>query len=91
MMELLKNIYGDERRFIQIIQNFLSNAVKFSHENTIIKIRTTLIESQKIPSPRDKLVLYKALNYSLRNTKDKGCTVNKLYNIEYQKSLNLMV
>ena len=26
----LANVYGDPRRFVQIMQNFLSNAVKFT-------------------------------------------------------------
>ena len=48
--KLLQNVYGDQRRYIQIIQNFLSNAVKFTNENGEIQIRLTLLEHQEVPT-----------------------------------------
>jgi signal transduction histidine kinase len=32
-LNVLENVYGDPRRFVQIMQNFLSNAVKFTSKN----------------------------------------------------------
>ncbi len=33
LMPFLKNIKGDEGRYVQILLNFLSNALKFSFQN----------------------------------------------------------
>ena len=41
---ILKNVYGDPRRFIQIIQNFMSNALKFTDRGGDIFIRVSLLE-----------------------------------------------
>ena len=38
MDDQLKSIHADEDRFIQIMYNFLDNAIKFSYENSIVKI-----------------------------------------------------
>ena len=34
----LKRIIGDERRYLQILLNFLSNALKFSQKNGTISV-----------------------------------------------------
>ena len=49
-LEILRNVYGDPRRFIQIMQNFLSNALKFTNKNGDITIVTSLLEVQEIQS-----------------------------------------
>lgn len=36
--ELLRGIYGDANRFIQVITNFLSNSLKFSDRNSCIRV-----------------------------------------------------
>ena len=35
---LFNSIYGDERRYLQILINFLSNAIKFSKKNSQVVI-----------------------------------------------------
>jgi signal transduction histidine kinase len=36
--QIFRSIYGDERRYLQILNNFLSNAIKFSPRNKPIII-----------------------------------------------------
>lgn len=38
---LFKRIYGDQNRYIQIIVNFLSNAIKFSKSNSVVNVIVT--------------------------------------------------
>ena len=40
-------IYGDQRRYLQILLNFISNALKFTLKDGTIKVRLNLIEYQK--------------------------------------------
>ena len=49
-LEILKSVYGDVSRYTQIIQNFLSNAVKFTNDNGKIEVRVTVLEIQDIQS-----------------------------------------
>ena len=41
---MFTNLFGDERRYLQILLNFVSNALKFSNEGGTITIRLKLIE-----------------------------------------------
>ena len=41
-------IWGDKRRFLQIILNFISNAVKFTDKDGDIIIKIDIIDIQKI-------------------------------------------
>ena len=41
-LEFINTIFGDERRFLQIILNFLSNALKFSNKNGTISIAVNI-------------------------------------------------
>ena len=43
-LQILKGIYGDSRRYLQVILNFLSNALKFTPENGGISIRISILE-----------------------------------------------
>jgi len=43
-VELFKRICGDERRYLQILINFLSNAIKFSHKDSNIVVGLKLDE-----------------------------------------------
>ena len=39
------DIAGDDRRYLQILINFLSNALKFTLQNGTVKVETRLIDS----------------------------------------------
>ena len=43
-LSLLKNVYGDAQRYLQIIVNFLSNAIKFTNKDGAIIIRLQIVE-----------------------------------------------
>ena len=45
-----KKIMGDKLRYMQILLNFLSNAIKFSEEGKSITVRVVLLEIQIINS-----------------------------------------
>jgi signal transduction histidine kinase len=53
-LEILNSIYGDPNRFIQIIQNFLSNALKFTNEGGEVTVVVSLIEMQLQESDEQK-------------------------------------
>lgn len=37
-LDMIHAIYGDKRRYVQILQNFLSNALKFTNRNGTVTI-----------------------------------------------------
>ena len=45
-----KQIFSDEQRYIQILNNFLTNAIKFSYRGESIEIFIDLKETQSISS-----------------------------------------
>jgi signal transduction histidine kinase len=61
-LRIFNNVYGDSRRIVQIIYNFLSNAIKFSNQNGIIYINIKLVEEQDIESVVAKEALKNAIN-----------------------------
>jgi signal transduction histidine kinase len=61
-LRIFNNVYGDSRRIVQILYNFLSNAIKFSNQNGIIYINIKLVEEQDIESVVAKDALKNAIN-----------------------------
>ena len=43
-----KHVFSDERRYAQIIFNFLSNGIKFTPANGIMKIQLSVIDVQDL-------------------------------------------
>lgn len=43
-MEMIKKIYGDKQRFMQILMNFLSNAMKFTNKYGTITVAIKVID-----------------------------------------------
>ena len=56
---MFENIYGDSRRYMQCLLNFLSNAIKFSQPEKTIIIRLTLLEAHKIEEDIENMDLRK--------------------------------
>jgi len=46
VLHFFANIYGDERRYTQILINFVSNAIKFSFKDSTIEVSLTVKEVQ---------------------------------------------
>ena len=43
-LELLENIYGDQRRFVQILCNFLSNSIKFTNPEGSVAVKIKILD-----------------------------------------------
>jgi len=50
------DIAGDEKRYLQILLNFLSNALKFTKPEGNIKVELKLIDSQNM-APKESISL----------------------------------
>lgn len=40
-----KQLFGDKNRFIQVIMNFVSNAIKFSEPDSKVRLHLNMLES----------------------------------------------
>ena len=47
-LDLFQKIYGDKRRYIQLLVNFISNSLKFTSRGGKIKVRIKSIDNQLI-------------------------------------------
>ena len=79
-LNILNNVYGDSSRFVQIIQNFLSNALKFTDKNGKIIIKVSLQEVQEIKSEEHKENYKLALEQNMNISADKQSVIKSLFN-----------
>lgn len=72
--EYFKQLFGDKNRFIQVIINFVSNAVKFSEPQSKVKLNLKILEAQELDNPdflgdmndiEDDLAQYRQMSMSL--------------------------
>ena len=70
-LNILSNVYGDPRRFVQIMQNFLSNALKFTEKGGDVTVKVSILEIQDINSEEKKNHLKQALEENLSSKKNK--------------------
>ena len=47
-LNFIQRIHGDERRYLQILLNFLSNSLKFTNKNGVVKIGIKVLNYQLI-------------------------------------------
>ena len=62
-------MYGDSRRIIQIIYNFLSNAIKFSHSDGNVSITVRLVEEQEVMSDVAQEALKNVIEQNVSSSK----------------------
>ena len=43
-IDLIRSMYGDQRRYMQILMNFLSNAIKFTNKNGSVSISIKVMD-----------------------------------------------
>ena len=56
-LDLIQAIYGDERRYLQILMNFLSNALKFTNWNGTVTIEIKVLDRQPVQDSDSELYL----------------------------------
>ena len=80
-----KKLYGDKERYVQVIVNFLSNAIKFSNPNSKVVIGLKLNEKQRVKGSHSNVI----------RTSNKGNDSNKSSfsssDMEYYISFDLTI
>ena len=56
-LDLIQAIYGDERRYLQILMNFLSNALKFTNWSGTVTIEIKVLDRQPVQDSDSELYL----------------------------------
>lgn len=54
-LNLIQWVLGDQRRYLQIILNFLSNSLKFTNKNGSIRIVVKVLDHQQISTRKQKM------------------------------------
>jgi len=58
-MQLISNIWGDSQRYLQILNNFLSNSIKFTPDYGQVRVLIKVVDHQlveEINSRRDAVI-----------------------------------
>ena len=53
----MSSIFGDERRFLQILSNFLSNSLKFTNPGGSVTVKLKILDEQMISNTESYISL----------------------------------
>lgn len=87
LRQYFSNLKGDKLRYMQVLLNFLSNAIKFTYEGQAIIIRLVLLEVQEVEDKNDDQELISQDNLSfLKNKSQESCNSYIKFAIEIEDS-----
>lgn len=57
-LELVSEMYGDRRRYMQILLNFLSNSMKFTNKKGTVTVKIMVLSHQEIKNENENCLIY---------------------------------